>query len=153
MKGVFMPTKVENLGTLKNSDAIVTDASVGTSNLRFEMKDDGILIVQPLGALRKEDFDRLANEVDPWIQKHGKLHGIVVNIKKFPGWENFGSFVHHLQFVKSHHKKIEKVAITVDGTLPKILSKIGEHFVKADIQQFPYENVDQAIAWIRNNKL
>ena len=56
--------------------------------LRFELlRDKSILILIPDGALRREDFERLALEVDPFLLSKGKLAGLMIHAKAFPGWE------------------------------------------------------------------
>ena len=117
------------------------------SNLHYELRDTGILIVRPQGPLRREDFDKVASVVDPWIETHQRLRGLVINIQQFPGWENIGSLIHHLEFVKAHHRKVRRVAVAVDGTFPEIMSKVAAHFVEAEIKQFPFAKVNEAIEW------
>ena len=118
------------------------------SNLHYELQDNGILIVRPQGPLRREDFDTLAGVIDPWIEVHQHLRGLVISIQKFPGWENIGSLIHHIEFVKAHHKKIRRVAVAVDGTLPEIMSRVAAHFVEAEIKQFPFKKIDEAVEWV-----
>jgi hypothetical protein len=137
--------------TFKNSE--LADAkewlatSVMQSNLEFEMKSDGVLVIKPHGALRREDFDRLASVVDPWIETNHVLGGVAICVEKFPGWEDFGSFVQHFEVVKSHHRKVRRVAIAADGALPEIAAKLASHFIEAEVQQFPYEQAEAAVAW------
>ena len=45
-----------------------------------------VVVVEVSGPLGREDFELLSAEVDPWIEKHHSLRGIVVHAKKFPGW-------------------------------------------------------------------
>ena len=66
------------------------------STLKFEVGDDGVLVVNPHGPLRREDFDKLAGIVDPWIEAHQQLRGLVISMPKFPGWENIGSVFQHM---------------------------------------------------------
>jgi hypothetical protein len=137
--------------TFKNSE--LADAkewlasSEMDSKLDFEMKSDGVLVIKPHGALRREDFDRLASVVDPWIETNHALGGVVVCVEKFPGWQDFGSFVQHFEFVKSHHRKVRRVAIAANGTLPEIAAKLTSHFIEAEVKQFPYEQAETAMAW------
>lgn len=70
------------------------------------LADDGILIVHPQAPLAAEDFRSVAAVVDPYIESHGKLHGILIQADKFPGWQDFASFVSHLQFIRDHHKVV-----------------------------------------------
>jgi hypothetical protein len=56
--------------------------------MQAELAEDGVLSVHPHGPLRKEDFAKVAAVADPWIEKHGKLKGVVICVPKFPGWED-----------------------------------------------------------------
>jgi hypothetical protein len=122
----------------------------GTSNLKYELSENGVLIVRPQGPLRRQDFDQLASIVDSWIKAHSMLQAVVICIRHFPGWEGFGSFIHHFEFVESHEKKVKRVALAVDGVLPKLISKIAAHFVQAEVKQFPFDQEKEAIQWARN---
>jgi len=47
--------------------------------LRAELlRDQGILILTPEGALEAADFARLAQEVDPFLAAHGTLNGVMI---------------------------------------------------------------------------
>lgn len=113
-------------------------------------KDTGILTVVPSAPLNKEDFTFLTNEVDPYIEKEGKLKGLIIQVESFPGWENFAGLISHLQFIREHHKKIEKVAAVSDGRIVSIMPQIVDHFVNAKVKYFPYEDLDEAIMWVQS---
>jgi len=113
-------------------------------------KETGIVTVVPSAPLNKEDFIHLANEVDPYIEKEGKLHGLIIQVKSFPGWEDFAGLISHLQFVREHHKKIEKVAAVSDGRIVSIMPKIVDHFVNAKVKYFHYDSNHQAIMCVQN---
>lgn len=146
--GSFIPCSVQVFNNDQLSNAVEWLASADAeSNLKFDLKDCGVLVIRPQGSLRREDFDKLASIVDPWIETHQKLRGLVVEIKEFPGWENIGSFIHHIEFVNGHHRKVRRVALAVDGILPEIISKIASHFVEVEIKQFPFEKTEEANKW------
>ena len=107
----------------------------------------GIAILEPHGALSKEDFERAAKAIDPHLESAGKLNGIVVRSQQFPGWDSFGALASHLRFVKSHHQKIARVALCTDSALGSVAPKIGRHFVKAEIRTFKFAEFEQARAW------
>ena len=107
----------------------------------------GIALLEPQGALSKEDFERATKAIDPEIEKSGRLHGIVVRIEKFPGWDSFGALASHLRFVKGHHRKIARVALCTDSALGNIAPRIGRHFLKAEIRTFKFAELDEARAW------
>ena len=140
------PTQVFKNDELKKAIDWLASETAG-SNLKFELKEKGVLVLYPEGPLRREDFDRLAGVVDPWIEAHQELSGVVLQIRKFPGWENVGSFIEHFDFVKAHHRKIRRVAVVMDGTLPALTARLVSHFVEAQIKDFPYDQADRAIDW------
>lgn len=107
----------------------------------------GIAILEPQGALSKDDFERAAKAIDPHIEKAGRLNGIVVRIQKFPGWDSFGALASHLRFVKYHHRKIVRVALCTDSALGAVAPKIGRHFVAAEIRAFKSSEFDSAKSW------
>ena len=146
--GAFMPCSTQVFKNDQLKDAVKWLASEDSgSKLKFELTDKGVLIVHPNGPLKREDFDKVASIMDPWIETHHHLRGLVVCIQKFPGWENVGSFIHHMEFINSHERKIRRVALAVDGTLPEMVSKVASHFVEAEIKQFPFEKVEEAVKW------
>ncbi len=112
-------------------------------------KDAGIVIVTPSAQLNENDFTHLASEVDPYIEKTGKLNGLIIQVESFPGWEDFAGLISHLKFVREHHQKIEKVAAVSDGKIVSIMPKIVDHFVNAKVKYFPYESLDEAISWVQ----
>ena len=53
--------------------------------LKFELlRDAGVLVVEPRDALTAEDFQAVAQTVDPFIQANGKLTGLLVDAPSFP---------------------------------------------------------------------
>jgi len=54
-------------------------------------KERDIAIIKPEGRLTKEDFETATKIIDPFIEKHGKLAGVIIATKSFPGWEDFAA--------------------------------------------------------------
>ena len=71
------------------------------------LKADGILIITPESPLEAGDFEKVAREIDPYIEANGKLHGVMIDAESFPGWKDFSGLVAHLSFVKNHHQEVE----------------------------------------------
>ena len=117
--------------------------------IKFD-QDAGIVTVTPSVPLNQNDFTLLASEVDPYIEKEGKLNGLVILIESFPGWEDFAGLISHLKFVREHHKKIEKVAAVTDGKIVSIMPQIVDHFVNAKVKYFPYESREEALSWVQS---
>ena len=113
------------------------------------LQADGILVIRPEGSLEASDFERIAREVDPYIEANGKLHGVMIDAKSFPGWKDFAAFVAHLRFVKDHHRRIEKIAAVSDSSFLSIAPSIASHFVQAEVRHFPHSQLEEALAWLR----
>jgi hypothetical protein len=113
--------------------------------------DRGILLVHPDDPLSKEDFATLSSVVDPFLDSHGKLAGLVIDAPSFPGWTNFAALMAHFRFVHDHHRLIRKVAIVTDSKLGDFAEHLASHFVAAEIKHFPAGDVDTAQQWIHSN--
>lgn len=115
------------------------------------LSDSGVLVVEVKQPLRERDFDALAVSADTWIEAHGNLNGVVIHAREFPGWENVGSFLRHVRFVRDHHRKVKRIALAADSKFFSTLApRIAEHFVSAEVKSFGYEALDDAIAWAKN---
>ena len=149
LAGFLMPCPVRVFGNHELDKAIAWLASLpeGAAISYRLLPESGVIVVEVKQALRAQDFDALSLTADAWIEAHGDLQGLVIHIRKFPGWENLGSFLRHLRFVRDHHRRVKKVALVADGELTSIAPKIAEHFVHAEIKSFGYEELDAAIAW------
>lgn len=111
-------------------------------------RDEGLLLVVPAGALEASDFEGLAQELDPYLENNGRLHGVLIHAQEFPGWKDFGALVAHLKFVKHHHERIEKVAIVMDRGPGTVLSDIASHFVRAEVRHFENSHYRGALEWL-----
>ncbi len=113
------------------------------------LRSDGILVIGPKTSLEAADFEKIAQEVDPYIETDGNLHGVLIDAESFPGWKDFAALVAHLKFVRDHHRKIEKIAAVSDSSFLAIAPKIASHFVQADVRHFEYSQMEEAFNWLR----
>ena len=111
-------------------------------------QEDGIAILEPNGALTKSDFESAAKAIDPAIEKSGKLNGIIIHVKSFPGWDSFAALITHLKFIKDHHQKVTHVAFVTDSPIGNIAEKLGNHFVEAEVKEFAFNELEQAHNWV-----
>lgn len=112
------------------------------------LRQRGILILKPEGALRADDFAALAGAVDPHIEQHGELNGLLIEAPSFPGWADFAALVSHLRFVRDHHRLIRRIAVVSDSTLLAVAPKIASHFVSAQVRTFDAADRAAALAWL-----
>ena len=120
-------------------------------SVKFDEKNL-VAVLQPEGPLSESDFQSAAKAIDPAIEKSGRLNGIIIYAKSFPGWDSFSALVSHLRFVKDHHKKVSRVAFVTDSPVGKFAEPIASHFVKAEIRLFPYQDFEQASEWVAGHE-
>ena len=101
-------------------------------------KQSSIATLVPHGALSKDDFTSISNTIDPYIEENGHLSGLVIHTKDFPGWDSFGALTAHLKFVKQHH---------TDSKTGNVAESLANHFVKAEVKTFSFDDVDAAKHW------
>jgi tRNA U38,U39,U40 pseudouridine synthase TruA len=116
------------------------------------MQTEGILVLRPEAPLEAADFQKLAQEVDPYIEANGVLQGIMLDAEAFPGWKDFASLVAHLKFVKDHHRKVQKIAVVSDSAILTTVPKIAGHFVHAEVRHFQRAERQEALDWLRGEK-
>jgi hypothetical protein len=112
------------------------------------MKPEGILVLKPRAPLSKEDFAGLSAAVDAYLSDHPKLHGVLIQSKAFPGWENFGGFTAHMHFVGEHDKKVERLAIVTDSPVASLGESLARHFTSAEVRHFPFVDDAKALEWL-----
>jgi hypothetical protein len=116
------------------------------------LRDQDILVITTQGPLEQADFETIAKKVDPVIISKGKVTGLMINMKSFPGWRNFTAFAAHLKFVKDHHRGIERIAVVTDSGLLKIIPGIAGYFVHPKIRVFGFKQKKQALSWLETGR-
>lgn len=111
-------------------------------------RENRVAVLEPTGALEKTDFEKAAEEIDPYIAEQGNLNGLIISVEKFPGWDSFGALVSHMKFVKGHHREVKRIAFVTDSPIGNLVEKLGCHFVAAEIKHFAFPELDQAREWI-----
>ena len=109
---------------------------------------EGIAILEPDGALSEEDFKSAAAIIDPYIEASGKLNGIVVHVKTFPGWDSFSALITHLKFIKEHHKKVSHVSFVTNSPVGAFAEHVASHFINAEIKSFSFSELENSVKWI-----
>lgn len=109
---------------------------------------NGLAILEPDGPLTKGDFESSAKVIDPYIENTDQFNGIIIHTESFPGWDSFAALASHLRFVKEHHKKISRVAISTNSVIGNFSEAVASHFVNAEIKLFSYQELEQAKDWI-----
>ena len=113
------------------------------------LREDGILVVSPVDTLEATNFERLRLLVDPYIEEHGELKGLLIDVETFPGWEGFSGMLSHLRFVHDYQQRINRVAAVTDNDILAILPQVADYFAAAEVRHFDYMDRDLALNWLR----
>lgn len=145
---LFMLADVRFFEPGESDEALAWITEVPHPRIGISIEEDHRVVrVRPAGRLSRDDFLRLADEVDPMIEKWGALNGLVIESRDFPGWDSLGALVQHLRFVSGHHRSISRIALVSDSVLGRIAENIASHFVSAEIKQFSAADLDVALQW------
>jgi hypothetical protein len=149
--GFFLPCPVQAFSNAERGRAVDWLATLpeGVATSHRLLPDAGVIVVDVGAPLRAKDFDAIALTADTWIEAHGDLHGIVIHARAFPGWENMGSFLRHMRFIRNHQQKVKRVGLVTESMLASLAPRIAEYFVQAELKSFPYDALESAIAWAR----
>ena len=112
---------------------------------------EGLLVIRPRGPLQADDFISLAAVIDPYVEQHGNLRGLMIEASSFPGWDSFAAFVSHVRFVRDHHRVVRKIAAVSDSPILSIAPQLAKHFVNAEIRHFKTNERPTALAWLRES--
>lgn len=111
-------------------------------------KINHIAVLEPDGPLTEKDFKEAAKQVDALIAEFGKLIGIVIHAKSFPGWNSIAGLVEHLKFLHEFHTRMSRVALATESIAAHIAEVFATHFVAAEIRIFSYDEIDKARQWV-----
>ncbi len=120
--------------------------------LKFKLiVSKGILVLAPEHALQAADFAALSSVVDDYLSTHDTLKGVLIHTKKFPGWHDFAGLMAHMQFVRAHHRFVEKIALATDTIVADVARVIVGRFIHAKIKHFQYADDEPALHWLEDN--
>ena len=112
-------------------------------------KETHILTLEPRGVLTEADFETLSKIVDPYLAEGNKLKGLMIKTKNFPGWDSLTAIKGHINFIKQHHKKIDKLAFVTDSSLIDVMKTIAGVLVHPTIKEFKYNASEEAYKWLK----
>jgi len=120
-----------------------------TGDLTFEFLDEqGVLVLHPHGEIEAADFDRIANVIDPYIEKTGTLKGVMIIAENFPGWDDLGALVAHFRFIKTHRHKVKRLAIVSNDRVMSAGPYLARHIAVKESRLFSIAEKNEALAWV-----
>jgi SpoIIAA-like len=117
--------------------------------LEFELDENaGVLVLRPHDELEAGDFERVAAAVDPYLDKAGRLSGVMIVADEFPGWDSFAAMTSHFRFVREHQDKVRRVALVTSSRFLSALPRLAKRFIDAEVRHFDTGQIDEARAWV-----
>ncbi len=110
-----------------------------------------LLTVTVTGPLEASDFVELAEQIDPYLAKHGTLKGLMIITGEFPDWADFEGLLSHFRFVRAHHERIRRVALVSNSGAIASAEKVADHFVDAELEHFSMDEKEEARHWLLGN--
>jgi hypothetical protein len=125
--GFAMPGEVETFETaeLDRARSWISERKL-RGELEFDLdREAGVLTLRPHDDLEAADFAGVAEVLDPYIDREGRLNGLVVVADEFPGWDSLSAITSHFRFVP----------------------RLAKHFVDAEVRRFDKDAEERARAW------
>jgi hypothetical protein len=97
--------------------------------------------------LKADDFNQMAPQIDSLIRQHKKIR-LLIDASQFNGWDNIEAFENHLQFVKIHQDKIERIAAIVGHEWQHWLIGMIRIFVHPEVRAYEKSQGKEALQWI-----
>jgi hypothetical protein len=147
--GYFLPCPVRAFPNAELADAVswLGGLPQRAAVSQHMLTESGVLVLEVDQPLRAEDFKEIERTADGWIETHGKLPGLVLHMRHFPGWENLDSMLQHARFVRDHRRLIKRVALVADGAVARIAPTIVDWLVVPEVKRFRFDELDAAIHW------
>jgi hypothetical protein len=121
----------------------------GSAMIEIDLQENrGVVSLRPHPPLSRRDFVELAATVDPYLERHGRLKGLLILASAFPGWEDLAALREHLAFVSGHHRAICRVAVVSDSSAFRALPRLVRRFVDPEVEVFPENQRADAERWL-----
>jgi len=97
--------------------------------------------------LKADDFLQIAPQIDSLISQYGKIR-LLIDGSGFGGWENVGAFEHHAEFIKTHQKKIDRIAVIASRDWQHWLIGAVRIFLHPEVRAYDQAHETEALHWI-----
>ena len=114
--------------------------------------ESNIVSAKISGELHATDWTNVTPIIDKQIAEHGKIN-LLLDATDFDGWEDLKAAKTHLNFVKYHHNKIQRVALIAGKRWQHWVAAAASVFVDADLKIFDEEHAYKAQEWVQGNEI
>ena len=115
--------------------------------IQTEQISDGVLKITVPEKLSADDFRQVAPQIDSLLGQRDTIR-LLVDASHFGGWGDMAAFEKHVGFVKTHHKKVERIAVIVGHSWQHWVIGTVRLFVHPDVRTFEKGQESEARKWI-----
>ena len=101
----------------------------------------------PSGKLTEDDFARLTPTIDAAITEHGQVR-LMIDASSFRGWDSFAAFERHVGFVRTHQRKVERLAVVTGHDWQEWLVDTMRMFLHPEARAFAKDREADALQWL-----
>jgi len=117
--------------------------------IKIERMADGVLKAVAPTKLQSGDFAELAREIEPIIRQKGQLR-LLIDASHLAGWKDLAALQEHAAFVKSHHVKVERIAVIAAHEWHRWLISAINVFLHPEVRAFENGQETEALRWLRS---
>ena len=92
-------------------------------------------------------FQQITPEVDSFISQHAKIR-LLIDIYGFNGWYNFAALLKHIQFIKDHHQKVERIAVVGARSWQHWVIGVVRMILRPEVRAYDRSQQAEALRWI-----
>lgn len=120
--------------------------SLGT--MHIQKLDNGVLHIQLLGKLEPAIYETKNEEFNDSLIGLNEFK-LLLDLREFDGWEGLSALFAHLNFVREHVARLQKIAIVGNSAWQKMAERIGKRILGLEACFFDKERFDDAKAWLQ----
>jgi len=110
--------------------------------------ETGIVELRPRGPLEAQDFASLWLTMKSYIEDHGRLRGLLLELDRFPGFDDWDAIAAQIRFVRRNLPKVDRIALLTDNPWLEPLPDVLRLLTPLEVKRFPLERRGDAFAWI-----
>ncbi len=114
-------------------------------------REAGVLVIEPVAPLSQADLAELSGLLDPYLEKAGRLKGLMIDTRALPGWHGLASMLAHKDFIRIHAGRIDRVAFVTDSDVASIVAKLIDFALPPAARRFHWDERSAALAWLRGD--
>ena len=110
--------------------------------------ETGIVELRPRGPLEAQDFTSLWLTMKSYIEDHGRLRGLLLELDRFPGFDDWDAIAAQIRFVRRNLPKVDRIARLTDNPWLEPRPDVLRLLTPLEVKRFPLERRGDAFAWI-----